>query len=293
MSCHRGIFRIPDELGGYEYRPTIDYVPVRGRVWTAAEGVYRTIFLEGEEGVIAFDTFYSPGSAAAYRDAVGRLFPHKPIHTIVYSHDHLDHCGFALDLAPEASVIAHEEAARVIEARQSDGQAPAKETWSGERRSFEIDGVSFDLVNPGPTHGTGNVAAHFPQWGVLFMVDTVIPGVGYTFLPDWHLATYVESMERILALDDWEVFVPGHFWAVDRAGCRANLDYYREMGEVAQDALAEGVDPDDIVEIGSWADERLAGRYGGLFRYDEYMATNVMRFMAHFRTGGWGLEDNA
>jgi glyoxylase-like metal-dependent hydrolase (beta-lactamase superfamily II) len=292
VSCHRGIFRIPDQLGGYEWRPTVDYTPVRGRVWTAAEGVYRTIFLEGDEGVVAFDTFYSPGSANAYRDAIGRLFPHKPVHTIVYSHDHLDHCGFALDLAPEARVIAHEEAAAVIEARESDGQAPADETWSGERSEFDIDGVSFSLVNPGPTHGTGNVAAHFPQWGVLFMVDTVIPGVGYTFLPDWHLSMYVESMERLLALDDWDVFVPGHFWPVDRQGCQANLDYYREMADHAQTALAEGVDPDDIGEVGAYARERLAERYSSLFRYDEYIATNLMRFMVHLRTGGWGLEDN-
>ena len=38
MSCHRGIFRIPDQLGGYEWRPTVDYTPVRGRVWTATRG---------------------------------------------------------------------------------------------------------------------------------------------------------------------------------------------------------------------------------------------------------------
>jgi hypothetical protein len=41
-----------------------------------------------------------------------------------------------------------------------------------------------------------------------------------------------------------------------------------------------------------FAYERLDTELGDLFRFDEFMPLNLMRFMLHYRTGGWGLEDN-
>jgi len=290
-SCHRGIFSIDGPLPGYAFPTTVSYTPLGERLWTATDGIYRTVFAEGDEGVVAFDTFWSPAAAGSYRTAIDRLLPGRELHTVVYSHEHLDHCGFAEDLAPEAStILAHEEAAAVIAARGSDGQVVPTETWGGERKGFEIDGVAFELINPGATHGAGNVAAHFPEAGVLFMVDTVIPGVGYTFFPDWHLDSYLPNMRRLESLE-WDTFVPGHFWPLDRQGFGDNLAYYERISEAASEALAEGVDPDDFPAIDAWAKERLRAEHGRLFRFDEYIGMNVMRYMAHHRTGGWGLED--
>lgn len=290
--CHRGIFRIEGPLPGYAWMPTMTYEPVRDRIWTFSEGIYRTIVLEGDEGLVAFDTFYSPGSAWSYAYAVKRRFARKSVHTLVYSHDHLDHTGFASDFAPEVKrIICHEEAAKVIVPRRSDGQTPPTEVWSGEGRSYEIDGVSFELIYPGPTHGNGNVAAYFPESRALFMVDTVIPGVGYTFWPNWHLASYVPTMRRLLPLD-WDLFVPGHFWLVDRRGFEASLDFFELLHHVGQEALAAGIDADDYEEVKRYAYERLDAENGDLFRFDEFIPLNLMRFMLHYRTGGWGLEDN-
>lgn len=291
-SCHRGIFTIAGSLPGYQFPTTVSVEPLGGGLWTAADGIYRTIFAEGTESVVCFDTFWSPAAATSYGQAVQRVFPKKPIETVVYSHEHLDHTGFAMDLAAEAEVVAHADAAEVIAARESDGQKPATQSWEGERREFEIDGVEFELLNPGPTHGNGNVAAHFPDQGVLFMVDTVIPGVGYTFFPDWHLSSYVSSMRRLESLE-WERFVPGHFWPTNRAGFAENLDYYEFMADAAQTALADGIDPDDYPEVERYAIERYGEQHSRLFRFYEYFGMNLMRMMVHFRTGGWGLEDNS
>jgi glyoxylase-like metal-dependent hydrolase (beta-lactamase superfamily II) len=289
--CHRGIFSIDGPLPGYAFPTTVSYVPLGGRLWTATDGIYRTVFLEGDEGVIAFDTFWSPAAAASYRMAIDRVLPGRELHTLIYSHEHLDHCGFARDVAPEAStIISHADAAEVIAARGADGQALVTDAWSGERRSFAIDGAEFELINPGQTHGNGNAAAHFPEQGVLFMVDTVIPGVGYTFFPDWHLSSYVANMRRLEALE-WDTFVPGHFWPVDRRGFADNLAYLERLCEVAQLALCEGVDPDRYEEVEAYANRELAPEFGRLFRFGEYAGLNLMRAMAHYRTGGWGLED--
>ena len=164
---HCGIFTIPGSDGIQGAWRDITYEPVRDNIWTVSEGIYRTIFVEGDKGVIAFDTFTTPGGARAYQGAIQRVFPNKPIHTVVYSHEHLDHTGYAADLAPEADIIAHDLCNQVIVGRQSSGQLAATEVWTGERKQYRIDGVEFELIYPGPTHGDGNVAAYFPQSNVL------------------------------------------------------------------------------------------------------------------------------
>ena len=288
---HCGIFTIPGPLTIQGMWRDITFEPVRNNIWTVSEGIYRTIFVEGNKGVLAFDTFTTPGSARAYMGAMQRVFPRKPLHTIVYSHEHLDHTGYAADMDPKADILCHHLCNEVIKGRQSDGQLPATEVFDGERQAYEIDGIRFELLYPGPTHGDGNVAAYFPDSKLLFMVDTVIPGVGYTFFPDWHISPYVPAMKRFLNLD-WDIFVPGHFWITDRQGFKDNLQYYDDMAEVAQDALSRGIDPHDWEAVTHYTNETLDPRWGHLFRFDEYCAMNLSRYMSHFLTGGWGIEGN-
>ena len=288
---HCGIFTIggPKPILG-TWRD-ITFEPLRDNIWTVSEGIYRSIFVEGKKGIVAFDTLTTPGTARAYAGAVGRAFPKKAIHTIVYSHEHLDHTGYAADMAPTADIIAHDYANRVIVGRQSDGQLPATEIFTGERKSYSIDGVEFELIYPGPTHGDGNIAAYFPQSKVLFMVDTVAPGVGYTFLPDWHLAHYIPVMKRFLSLD-WDLFVPGHFWAVNRQQFNEILVFWEQLFDYSQQAVLDGVDPHDWAGLNKYTDEKLGPIWRDQFRYYEYMAMNLQRYMQHYISGGWGIEGN-
>jgi glyoxylase-like metal-dependent hydrolase (beta-lactamase superfamily II) len=290
-SEHFGIFTIRGEIPILGAWRDICYEPLRNRIWTASEGIYRTIFLEGNKSVIAFDTFGTPGTARAYAGAMNRVFPKKPIETIVYSHEHLDHCGFAEDLAPDAHIIAHDYANRVIAARRSNGQKTADEVWSGERKEFAIDGNRFELIYPGHTHGDGNVAAYFPEEKLLFMVDTVADGVGYTTLMDWHLTHYVPVMKRFLSLD-WDLFVPGHFWPLNRERFTYILGYWERLFDFAQQAIIDGVDPHDWDGLNRYTDEKLGPLYSNDFRYYEYAAMNLSRYMQEFLSGGWGIEGN-
>jgi len=288
---HCGIFTIGPDIPIQGVWRDITYVPVKDNIWSASEGIYRTVFLEGQKGSIAFDTLTTPGTARAYGGAIGRVFPNKPIHTIIYSHEHLDHTGYAADLAPKADIIAHDYANRVIVARQSDGQLPATEVWHGERKAYSIDGCDFELIYPGPTHGDGNIAAYSPQSGVLFMVDTVAAGVGYCYLMDWHMAHYVDVMRRFLSLD-WEIFIPGHFWIIDRQQFIDILNYWEHQIEFAQQAVIDGVDPHDWTGLNKYTDEKLGPTDRDKFRYFEYAAINLSRYMQGYLSGGWGIEGN-
>ena len=90
---HCGIFTLGGDIPIQGAWRDITYVPVRDNIWSVSEGIYRTIFLKGQKGVVAFDTLTTPGTARAYAAAAGRVYPNNPIHTIIYSHDHLDHTG--------------------------------------------------------------------------------------------------------------------------------------------------------------------------------------------------------
>ena len=83
-TCHRGIFEIGAPLPGYAFPTTVSYRPVSNRLWTASDGIYRSVFLEGDVGVIAFDTFWSPAAARSYRTAIERVLPGREIHTVIY-----------------------------------------------------------------------------------------------------------------------------------------------------------------------------------------------------------------
>ncbi len=292
---HCGIFTVGAQYGGNipiqgAWRD-ITYDPVRDNIWTATDGTHRTIFVEGKKGVIAFDTFMTPGTARAYTAAIGRVFPKKPIHTIIYSHEHLDHCGYAADMAPSADIIAHELANKVIVARGSEGQLPGTEVWKGERKSYFIDDVYFEMLYPGPTHGDGNSAAYFPQSKLLFMVDTVAAGAGYCTLFDWHLKPYLPNMRRFLSLD-WDIFVPGHFWTLTREQFLEVLDYWDSLNDFGQQAIIDGIDPHNWEQLNSYTSEKLGPKHANDFRYYEYAAMNLSRYMQEYLSGGWGIEGN-
>ncbi|MGH8209347.1 MAG: hypothetical protein ACREU6_07065, partial [Steroidobacteraceae bacterium] len=77
-----------------------------------------------------------------------------------------------------------------------------------------------------------------------------------------------------------------------RKGFIENIDYYDQMGEVAQDALADGLDPYDFADVTRYSQQRCFQRFGHLFRFDEYFAMNLWRYMQQYITGGWGIEGN-
>src|SRR5205823_10595286 len=126
---HRGTFTIDAELPFLSEEPELEVEQLGDRLWTASDGKYRTVFARGERGVVAWDTFGTPGRARAYARAIG-----EPVATIVYSNDHLDRSGFAADLAPGAERIAHERCAKVVELRGADGQLPATRTVGDRER---------------------------------------------------------------------------------------------------------------------------------------------------------------
>lgn len=290
MSENRGKFTLDAAQSYLAHEPDMQVDALSDRLFTATDGQCRTIFVAGDDGVIAFDTFGTPGRARAYRRAIESALPGKPIHTIIYSHDHLDHAGFAADLAPDADIIADELCAKVVRVRGAEGQLQPTRVLTGHRNEISIDGVDLVLLNPGPTHGSGNVAAYFADERALFSSDTILANAKYGFMPDYHFANFVPFMRGFLDLD-WDRFVTGRYDLTDRAGFERGCGFIEAVMTACQQAFANFVPIWMYEPMKGFVGGNLGEQFGDLEGFDDHIGQMSIRVVHHYLMGGWGLED--
>jgi glyoxylase-like metal-dependent hydrolase (beta-lactamase superfamily II) len=290
MSENRGKFTRDAAQAYLTLEPEMECIQLTERLWSISDGQCRTLFAEADNSVLAFDTFGTPGRARAYKKAIAVSISNKPISTIIYSHDHLDHSGFAVDLAPDTEIIADEICAKVIKLRQAEGQSQVTKVLSGTENKMNIDGLEFTLLNPGPTHGSGNLSAYFNEEKLLFSSDTILANARYGFMPDYHFCNLVKFMRGFLTLD-WDTFVPGRYGITDRAGFEKGCDFIEAVQIEAQNAFAEFVPIWAFEPMQGYVGNKLRERFGDLDGFDEHIGQIAIRIVHHYLMGGWGLED--
>jgi hypothetical protein len=279
----RGRYTLPAERLAFLYEePELEVRELAAGLWTVGDGRYHTVFAEGDGGVIAWDTLQTPGRARAYRRAVGR-----PISTVVYSNDHLDRSGWCSELAPEAERVAHEWCAKVVALRGADGQLPVTRAFTGSERLGPAR-----LIFPGVTSASGNIATHFPEHGVLYAPDTVLPNARYSMLPDWHIRNFSESLRSLLELD-FDTVVPGRYETMTRAEFERGIDFLDAVHDAAQRAFAESVAVWMFDAMEGYVKEHLASEWSDLDGFDDHVGIMAFRFAHHYLTGGWSTEDTA
>jgi hypothetical protein len=279
----RGNFTLPPERLGFLYEePELDVRELGEGLWTVSDGDRRTVFARGEGGVVAWDTLSTPGRARAYRRAAG-----ETIATVVYSNDHLDRSGWCSELAPDAERVAHEWCANVVALRGADGQLPVTRSFTETERIG-----SAVLHFPGLTSATGNIATHFPEHGVLYAPDTVLPNARYSMLPDWHIRNFSAALHSLLELD-FETFVPGRYDVMTREQFERGLAFLDAVQEMAQRAFAESVAVWMFEAMDSFVKERLTSEWSGLDGFDDHVGLMAFRIAHYYLTGGWSTEDSA
>ena len=290
MSENRGKFTRDAAQAYLAKEPEMQVEKLAANIWTISDGRCRSIFVEADNSVIAFDTFGTPGRARAYKKAIASAIPGKDIKTIIYSHDHLDHCGFAEDLSAGAEIIADEICAKVIKLRQAEGQSAVSRVLKGKENKLNIDGADITLLNPGPTHGSGNVSAYFANEGILFSSDTILANAKYGFVPDYHIANFVKFMRGFLELE-WKTFVPGRYELTDKAGFSRGCDYIEAIQFESQNAFAEFVPIWAFEPMQGYVGHKLRERFGDMDGFEEHVGQTALRIVHHYLMGGWGLED--
>lgn len=289
-STDRGLFRLDRSEAYLQAEPEAKVEPLTGEIHRITIHDRSTIVLEGPKSLVAVDTFGTPGRARVYRRTLHEEFDDKPIESIVYTHDHLDSSGFSRILAEEAEIIADERTARIVEERDFSSQIVPDVRLSADREYLERVGLSFQLIQPGPTHGTGNRALFVPEEKLLFMSDTILPNARYGLFPDYHLGNFIPSM-RPLGNLDFNRFVPGRYGLMNREQFQEGCDYVEAIMNSAQHAFAEGLPIWERETIEQYTIETLEEEFGHLDGFKNHVGLSALRAAHHYLMGGWGLED--
>ena len=258
--------------------------PIADGIWSAARGSYRSLVAEASGGVVAFNTL---GDGEALRSALEGVLPDSEIAAVVLMIDHLDHAGNGENLARD--VIAHELTARVIDGRRAPRQSPATRIVRGAGETVTVGDLEVQLVYPGPTQGSGNLAAFFPGQRVLFMVGPQ-ENARYGLFPDVHVEHYARSLRQLLALD-WNIWVPGRYGVMRRDQVERAITYFDAVQTASQQAFAAGVPIWELEAMRDFVATALQEPFGDLDGFAQHVGLLAIRLVHHYLMGGWGLED--
>ncbi|MEM7157663.1 MAG: MBL fold metallo-hydrolase [Myxococcota bacterium] len=252
------------------------------RVYTFSHHWERGIVIRTDEGLVVSDTF-GPSYTRALLDALRRAGIDDPVHTVIYSHYHLDHVGGAAELSP-TQILVHEDAPHFwAEAAPRELATPTRYV-TGEP-TLEIGGVQIELVDTSAAHSATLYALYLPQEGLLYAPDTLAPNVvllgGAPAVP---LRAYFGVMAKLDALP-FETFVASHFGYGSKQDFRNTVAMLEDAWSTARTIFAdygwtEGnlhTHRDDTAEaFGRFYDE-LHQRYGDWHGFDQNILSAFVR----------------
>jgi alkyl sulfatase BDS1-like metallo-beta-lactamase superfamily hydrolase len=210
-------------------RRLTEIVPVGERQWSVRLPIVNVSVFETEEGLVVVDTGMAPGGPAIL-DAI-RSVTAAPIHSIIYTHAHVDHCmGTWALLDDDPEIIAHVDAPgrfeRYVKLRGSVSRymsqplssfptsdadwIPPTRTFS-DTLSITVGGEQFDLVaRRGETDDQLYVSA--PGRSAIASADYYqgfLPNAGNGKRVQRHVEEWAVALREMAALEP-RFMLPGH-----------------------------------------------------------------------------------
>lgn len=252
-----------------------------------ADGVYlfrhggsQAMFVVTPDGVVATDPI-SPEASRVYLQEI-RKITKAPVLYVIYSHHHRDHiAGGAVFKQAGATFIAHRQAkANLVRLKDPDIVIP--DLVVDDRTVLTVGGTRVELHYVGRNHSDGTLVPFLPKEKIVFAVDFLpVRELPFRNMPDSYLLEYMESIDRVLALD-WERMIAGH----NRQGgigtkedVRGLKSYMAELFELVGKANADGNCFDKAMA------EIKMPKYSSWAR-QEFLPGNIER-MCYFFRNGW------
>ncbi|MFF4772772.1 alkyl sulfatase dimerization domain-containing protein [Microtetraspora fusca] len=283
------------------------------RTFFIQPGMVNVALFETDEGLLLVDCGCA-GDGPALLGAI-RSISDRPLHTVVYTHGHIDHAfglWAFLEEGERPEIIAHENLVghfrRYMKTgglnARINGQLPGPDgkRWPCEESDFawptRLFGDSLELTIGGETfvvrHGKGETddAAWVwaPERGVIAAGDLVtgyLPNAGNPRKVQRFAEEWADAADEMAALNP-AVIIPGHGDLVSGADAirdelTAMSRYLRHIVDHALAGLNSGVPHDEIVETLRIPVE-LAGhpRLRAIYDKPEFICRNVIR-----RYSGW------
>jgi glyoxylase-like metal-dependent hydrolase (beta-lactamase superfamily II) len=267
------------------------------RLVPLAEGVYGyeevrqpgfttvSLIVVGRDGVLIADGQGSPEATQTMLERIRTITP-LPIRWYVMGSDHGDHTAGNSVLPEGITYIVHptsraqlvrDSAAAVTSA--SMGAAPRRivvppRAMTSDREVIDVGGRTVEVHFLGRAHTGGDLHVLLPDRKLLFMseayLNRVFPAMRSAYPREW-----VAVVDRALAMDGVEHFIPGHGFiespAVSREELIAFRDALRAVIAEAERLHASGVPVEEAVKQANW------GEYAGWFLAEQQGPIAVRR----------------
>ncbi len=240
--------RLPDAIA--DAREEMEVVPVAPRTWLIRLPIVNAVLFETDAGLVLVDTGMGPAGPAIV-DAM-REVSDKPLHTVIYTHGHVDHAygtWALLEAGETPEIVAHERVVdrfeRYLRLRgsiagymsQPEEQLPGDRediVWPtrtfADRLELEIGGEKFVLVHqPGETDD--QLYVWVPERGVLASADYYqgfLPNAGNGKRVQRYVEEWADALREMAALEP-RVLAPAHGEAItDPAQIQENLTVHAD-----------------------------------------------------------------
>ena len=181
---------------------------IKDGVYWLIDGFYQAAFFTTGEGVIAIDA--PPSLGEKYLQAIAEVTD-EPISYLIYSHYHKDHIGAASIFPANVTIIAHEDTARHLAAK-NDPDRPLPEIMFDDYFTLTHGNQILELKHIGDFHSKGDIVVYAPEHKVLTMIDFFHPGagpfLGFGYTRD--MGTHIATHDVILKHFDFEYMISGH-----------------------------------------------------------------------------------
>lgn len=257
------------------------------RVYTFNWHFDRAIIVDTDEGLVITDPF-NEHMTRAMLQALKNAGIDKPVHTVIYTHFHVDHVRGAGVLNPQ-NVIAHKRCEGYWKDLGATGIMRPTEFVEGDVQR-EIGGVTMRLISLGMAHTDTNYAVYFPKQRALYLADMV---GGRVFLPVGGIALYVpgyfRALEQLKAID-FEIFVPSHFAAGKRQDFLDAVAMQQDLRRLVAQAMTKHdgpiptfMDEDRFLAVYDEVYPVLRARYGDWHGFDSQVLPSFLnQFVAEY-----------
>jgi len=280
--CHSFVLKtVMGTVDPYFHGPDIDgtkFEKLTDKVYTFRWNWYRNVIIATHAGLVVIDPM-NPEMATALKQELDRTFPGQQVHTLIYSHYHLDHTRGGAVLAP-TEILAHAKSpAYWKEFAHPDLLEPTRYI-SGDT-VLNIGGVEIRALYLGLSHTDTLYAFHLPSERLVFTADLgLVKTVAPDGVPDRYAPGYLAAMNRIIALD-FDTFVPSHFGY----GTRTDLIDWRDMLEEGRHLAREAIHQTGSLgvrnsQMGEYFDTvyyPMREKYGEWHGFNEMFVLNLVR----------------
>jgi glyoxylase-like metal-dependent hydrolase (beta-lactamase superfamily II) len=253
------------------------YVQATGGFCIANAGI-----IDDTRGATVIDALFTPTMTRALLDEAQSLAT-SPVARLINTHHHVDHTLGNANFPAETQILAHARAKSEMERTgigvlavikrmaphfetdlEGAGERLPDATFDGGALELEIGGRLVRLLHLGTGHTRGDVLVHLPEHRLLFAGDVAFFNVTPLAF-EGHIGNWIAVCDRVDAMADVDVIVPGHGPVGGKDELREMRDYLRLVRDAARRAFDAGASEDDArasIDLGvyeAWGEpERLS-----------------------------------